>query len=90
MIFYHFHQFQLLDNGKYDRLSTFYTANCPEPAMVYEVYESALDNCLVEVRFIEPEFRAGLKSVRGVRSRRIMQSYAPMWAKDFLRKFLRY
>jgi hypothetical protein len=90
LIFYHFHQFQLLDNGKYDRLSTFYTANCPEPAKVYEVYESALESCLEDVRSIESEFKSGLKSVSSVRGRRILQSYVPMWAKEFLRKFLRY
>lgn len=90
LIFYHFHQFQLLDNGKYDRLSTFYTAHCPEPSAVYETYERALETCLAQVRAVEPAFKAGLKPVGSVKSRRFIQRYVPMWAKELARKFLRY
>ncbi|WP_215355777.1 hypothetical protein [Polynucleobacter sp. MG-Unter2-18] len=90
LIFYHFHQFQLLGNGKYDRLSAFYTSHCAEPAAVYEVYERALDNCLAAVRSVEPGFKAGFKTVGSVKSRRLIQRYVPMWAKELARKFLRY
>lgn len=90
LIFYHFHQFQLLDNGKYDRLSTFYTAHCQEPVAVYEAYERALESCLAEVRGIEPDFKAGLKPIGSVKGRRFIQRHVPMWAKEFARKFLRY
>ena len=90
LIFYHFHQFQLLDNGKYNRLSTFYTAECPEPSIVYEVYESELQECLVQVRVIAPDFKNGLKPASSVRNRRFIQRYIPMWAKEVARRFLRY
>ena len=90
LIFYHFHQFQLLDDGKYDRLSSFYTSYCKEPEAVYERYESALKDCLDRVLLIDPNFKSGLKQILNVRSRRIIQKYAPRWTKEFARKFLRY
>jgi len=90
LVFYHFHQFQLLDNGKFDRLSTFYTAECPEPAAVYEVYEATLQQCLTDVRALVPDFKAGLQAVSHVRGRRFVQELVPMWAKEIARRFLRY
>jgi hypothetical protein len=90
LIFYHFHQFQLLDNGRFDRLSAFYTSECAEPEVIYEAYEMALSKCLVDVRVLVPDFRAGLKPGSAVRGRRFIQKYVPMWAKDLARRFLRY
>lgn len=90
LIFYHFHQFQLLENGKFDRLSTFYTSECPEPFAVYERYESELEKCLADVRVIAPDFKAGLKPISSVRGRRFIQRFVPMWAKDIARRILRY
>lgn len=65
LIFYHFHQFQLLDNGSFDRLSAFYTDVCPEPQAVYESYEAALESVLKDVRSLSPGFAAGLKLTPG-------------------------
>jgi len=90
LIFYHFHQFQLLENGKFDRLSTFYTSECPEPNTVYEVYEAELQKCLIDVRTVVPEFKAGLKPISRVFGRRLIQQFVPMWAKEIARRFLRY
>lgn len=90
LIFYHFHQFQLLDNGKFDRLSTFYTSECTEPAAIYETYEAELKKCLNDVRTIVPDFKGGLKPISSVRGRRFIQQFVPMWAKDIARRFLRY
>ncbi len=90
LIFYHFHQFQLLENGEFDRLSTFYTAECAEPTAVYEKYEAELKKCLVDVRVIVPDFKGGLKRVSSVRGRRFMQQFVPMRVKEIARRFLRY
>lgn len=90
LIFYHFHQFQLLNNGTFDRLSTFYTSECREPNAVYETYEANLAMCLNDVREIVPGFSAGLKPVSKVRGRRFVQQFVPMWAKEIARRFLRY
>lgn len=90
LIFYHFHQFQLLENGKFDRLSAFYTSKCAEPNAVYEAYEAELKKCISDVRAVVPDFKTGLKSVSNVRSRRLIQKFVPMWAKEVARRFVRY
>ncbi len=90
LIFYHFHQFQLLENGKFDRLSTFYTSECVEPNVVYEAYEIELKKVLADVRAVVPDFKGGLKPVSSVRGRRYIQQFVPMWAKEIARRFLRY
>lgn len=90
LIFYHFHQFQLLDNGGFDRLSTFYTNERPEPESIYATYEADLSARLAEVRKLVPDFKAGLKPVASVRSRRWIQQFVPFWVKELARRFLRY
>lgn len=90
LIFYHFHQFQLLDNGSFDRLSTFYTSECPESAPVYEAYESALKAVFAEVRAVTPDFAGGLKPVAQVARRRWVQRFVPRAVKDLLHRFIRY
>lgn len=90
LIFYHFHQFQLLDNGNFDRLSAFYTSECAEPDDVYVDYETTLRKCLTDVRSIVPDFKGGLKPVVRVKSRRLIQRFVPMWVKEIARRFLRY
>lgn len=90
LIFYHFHQFQLIENGRFDRLSTFYTSECPEPSAIYEAYERALSLCLEDVRRIVPGFRGGLKPMSSVRGRRFLQQHVPMWLKEVARRFIRY
>jgi len=90
LVFYHFHQFQLLDNGSFDRLSTFYTSECPEPAPVYEAYEYELKAVLAEVRAVAPDFAGGLKPVAQVARRRWVQRFVPRAVKDLLHRFIRY
>jgi hypothetical protein len=90
LIFYHFHQFQLLSNGKFDRLSNFYTLERDEPNNVYEKYENEIDKCVLTIKKIEPKFSSGIKSSTSILIRRIIQNFFPMWAKDFARSFFRY
>lgn len=90
LIFYHFHQFQLLDNGKFDRLSTFYTSVRKEPENVYSIYEDALRAALMEIRTIRKDFKNGLRPSRAVARRRWAQAYIPRPVKEFLKRFIRY
>jgi len=90
LIFYHFHQFQLLDNGDFDRLSTFYTSECPEPGAVYGAYEAALKSVLSDVRAVSPGFSAGLKPAAQVAGRRWVQRFVPHRVKEILRRFIPY
>jgi len=89
LVFYHFHQFQLLDNGHFNRLSKFYTAERPEPSAIYEIYESSLLKILGEVRDIDPVFSAGLYPAARVRIRRWIQRLVPLKLKDNIRAFIR-
>jgi hypothetical protein len=90
LIFFHFHQFQLLDNGGFDRLSTFYTSECREPKAIYEAYEAALKSVLSDVCAVSPGFNAGLKPAAQVTGRRWVQRFVPRRVKEILRRFIRY
>ena len=90
LIFYHFHQFQLLDNGKFDRLSLFYTSICKEPEEVYSKYEKELARALIEVRNIIPGFSGGLSPAIRVSRRRWLQAHIPFGVKEIAKKLIRY
>jgi hypothetical protein len=77
-------------NGKFGRLFTFLTSECPEPTDVYKVYEMTLQNCLQDVRAVVPSFNGGLKPAANAFKRHLIQQYAPMWGKEIARQFLRY
>lgn len=89
LVFYHFHQFQLLSNGGFDRLSNSYTTMGVEPDAVYRAYELALLGILQEVRAIVPNFSAGLKPVLHVKSQRLAQYLLPRPLKQLLKKFIK-
>lgn len=90
LVFYHFHQFQLLDDGHFNRLSTYYTAECPEPSAIYQIYEDSILNVLDEVRDIDPVFSAGLHPAARVAFRRFFQRYIPHKLKNAVRAFVRF
>jgi hypothetical protein len=78
LIFYHFHQFQLHDDGSFFRLSSAYTELHREPELVYSAYEAALKESLKLARAVQPGFAGGLK--RG--SKRARQwSLATLWGR---------
>ena len=85
LVFYHFHQFQLLDNGHFNRLSTYYTSECAEPSAIYQTYEDSLLKVLQEVRDIDPVFSAGLNPAVRVAFRRWMQRIVPLKLKYAVR-----
>jgi len=88
LVFYHFHQFQLLDNGRFSRLSTSYTSECTEPSAIYQAYENSLLKVIEEIRKIEPEFSDGLRPAARVAFRRVMQRIVPQKIKYVMRAFL--
>lgn len=89
LIFYHFHQFQLLNNDKFDRLSAFYTSECVEPSDVYGADEVSLKAAVVETRRVKPGFCAGTKPAAEVASRRLAHRFVPRPVKEILRRMLR-
>ena len=89
LIFYHFHQFQLLSNGRFDRLSGKYKAVHPEPELIYKVYEIELMEVLKKVRVFQPNFSEGIKSALHIKSQRLVQYMLPQWLKQFLKKIIK-
>lgn len=89
LIFYHFHQFQLLSNGGFDRLSGAYTAMGPEPESVYAAYEAALTAVLNDVRAVQVGFSAGLKPVLRIKTQRLVQYLLPQSLKQLLKKIIK-
>ena len=89
LIFYHFHQFQLLSNGRFDRLSGSYRAMGPEPGQVYEAYEAALASGLLDVRVLKAEFEAGMKPAIRVKAQRLVQYLFPESLKRLLKKVIK-
>lgn len=89
LIFYHFHQFQLLSNGSFDRLSGSYRSMGAEPNLVYESYEAALMGILQEVRDLRPGFSAGMKPVLRIKSQRLVQYLLPQSLKQLLKKIIK-
>lgn len=90
LIFYHFHQFQILENGRFNRISSFYTAEQAEPKAIYQMYESKLKAAIDDVRKLSPGFSAGMKSASLVASRRWVQMFLPRYVKEVLKRVVKY
>lgn len=89
LIFYHFHQFQLLSNGGFDRMSNYYTRTGPVPAALYDVYEDDLRRLQQEIGRLSPGFAGGVQPWFRVKSQRLMQALAPEWIKEALKRVIR-
>ena len=89
LVFYHFHQLQLLSNGSFDRLSGAYRAMGAEPKSVYEAYEVALTEALQDVRALRAEFSAGMKPALRVKAQRLVQYLLPQSLKQLLKKVIK-
>lgn len=90
LIFYHFHQFQILENGSFNRLSSFYTEEAPAPDLIYSRYELAINETISDLRTYFPNFFSGFKSIKLVYLRRLAQKILPTWVKRSLQIFIRY
>ncbi|MBI3790824.1 MAG: hypothetical protein HY275_08095 [Gemmatimonadetes bacterium] len=86
LIFYHYHQFQLLAGGGVDYMPPLYQSLGPPPMAIYGAYERALEGALAQVRAIEPTFTGGLRSTGMVSARRFVQRFVPTRVKNFLRR----
>lgn len=77
LVFYHFHQFQMMSNGRFNRLSAYYTVEAAEPERVYRIYEKAMIEAAASVQAVAPGFKAGFKPALRVTLRRWGQRYLP-------------
>ncbi|MFB0826591.1 glycosyltransferase [Chromobacterium violaceum] len=86
LIFYHFHQFQILTGGFYDYMSESYSKGFGVPIKVYKSYENELIKAFELIRNHFPEFNGGVRSVFKVKARKLAQKMLPIEVKNFLRK----
>ena len=90
LIFFHFHQFQLIDDGRFYRMSQYYSQEQPPPELIYFLYESELLKTVRLIQDVYPGFCKGMKSRAQVYSRRWVQAYVPRLVKELMKKFVRY
>jgi hypothetical protein len=88
LVFYHFHQFQILAGGKFDRLSVSYMDQQREPDEVYRVYETEMRRTIADVQQRMPGFTFGIKSAAHVNSRRWIQRFVPRPIKELMRRVM--
>jgi hypothetical protein len=86
LIFYHFHQFQILSAGFFDHMSETYSKGYNVPLDIYKSYENNLKMALILVRMHFPKFDGGIRSAFMVKARRFAQKFLPIEVKNFLRK----
>jgi len=86
LIFYHFHQFQILSGGRFDHVSNTYLNGGPVPLLIYHRYESALNEVFFKIRTLDPCFAGGVRPVSMIRVRRMVQDFLPAGIKTFLRR----
>ena len=89
LIFYHFHQFQILSNGRFNRISGAYKRLGREPESVYVEYEEAISRTLENVRQIRPGFSAGIKPALQTYAQSFAQTVLPTLIKEWLKNLSR-
>jgi hypothetical protein len=86
LIFYHFHQFQILEGGGFNYFSTEYVEGVPPPEMIYQRYWHALQSTIADVRQIDPTFCAGVKSASAIKLRQMASRLLPTRIKGALKR----
>ncbi len=89
LIFFHFHQFQLIADGGFDRISSFYTIERDEPDIVYQIYENTIRKLVHEIKFIDPNFNHGFKTKKSIKIRRFANRYLSQPLKEKIKKFFK-
>lgn len=86
LVFYHFHQFQILEGGGFDYFSTNYAEETPPPSLVYQRYWQAIQASIESVRRLDPGFTAGFRAASTVTMRRMASRLLPLKVKSALKR----
>ncbi len=86
LVFYHFHQFQMMPGGAFQHFSTDYAQDVEPPAALYARYSRALQLTLESVREFEPHFDAGIRAPAALTLRRIASRMLPLPVKNVLKR----
>ena len=85
LIFYHFHQFQLLQNNKFFRLGEIYTSLKREPEFIYKIYECELLKTLAEIKKFDANFAFGIIQ-KNYRFQQKLKFLLPRKIKNLIRR----
>ena len=88
LIFYHFHQFQIISEKKFFRVGKTYSKVEKEPQIIYKIYEQEILDSLKQIRLIEPNFEAGIGLSKNTFLKRKIHKLLPKKVKKYIRKFL--
>jgi hypothetical protein len=86
LIFYHFHQFQILAGGGFNYFRTKYFEGAAPPEHLYQRYWLELREIIEAVRQIAPEFQSGTKALSMINARRTASHMLPTRLKNFLKR----
>ena len=62
LVFYHFHGYRMLENGRSVAMPSVYTDDTPVPRMIYDRYDKALLQSLATIRQVDPDFSYGIET----------------------------
>lgn len=86
IVFYHFHQFQMMASGAYKHFSTDYAQDVAPPNELYARYWRALQATLDSVRGLDPKFDAGIRAPAALAMRQIASRMLPLVVKNALKR----
>lgn len=87
LIFYHFHQFQILKKNKFYRLGEIYTSYKKEPDAIYKRYEKQIISSLNQIREVDMNFNSGISSNHNFFIEKI-KLFIPRFLKNLIRRFI--
>ena len=88
LIFYHFHQFKILQKNKFFRLAEIYRSNKKEPDAIYKFYEEQILISLDQIRSIDSNFISGIEKNHNLIKEKI-KIFIPRYFKNLIRRFFR-
>ena len=86
LIFYHFHQFQILSRGRFSYFSTGYGEDTSSLESLYRFYRREIDVSMRSVDAVNPHFSGGIKSAGVVALRRTASRFLSPGTKSLLKR----
>ena len=86
LVFYHFHQFRILEGGRFYYASSVYSADKDFPAGVYMSYTQAILDSINAVRLVDPGFSSGIESHGPVTLEAAARKYLPTSLKNAIKR----
>jgi len=88
LIFYHFHQFTIMNDGSFDRISKLYSKGGPLPDFIYSRYENEILSAVKDINKHVDGYLSCMKSPFIVSFKRFIQELFPLWMKSIMRRFI--